>query len=258
MSTLPAYVTDATRLLLEDDCPVVDNENAGLRKTGQSKLAIPNGDLAKYVPDWLAKPGVVRHLLDTLTAEEGQALFESLAHPDETTTEARQVRLEDQALIKNQKEQWLEKRAAALLVRAFPAIYGNPAENQDATLTHAGFRAGSCHPSLTGARDAFIVRLVGLQLLIRRGIEIRTLPVVRLAITSTQLVDVGLDEFFDAPNQMMILQIKVLIPAMIYQTMRHAAGQALLEDECNLRPLRAIQVAKAAPNPMMKHLQKFQ
>ena len=175
MSTLPAYVTDATRLLLEDDYPVVDNENAGLRKTGQSKLAIPNGDLAKYVPDWLAKPGVVRHLLDTLTAEEGQALFESLAHPDETTTEARQVRLEDQALIKNQKEQWLEKRAAALLVRAFPAIYGNPAENQDAILTHAGFRAGACHPSLTGARDAFIVRLIGLQLLIRRGIEIRTL-----------------------------------------------------------------------------------
>ena len=36
-----------------------------------------------------------------------------------------------------------------------------------------------------------------------KGIQIRTLPVVRLAITSTQLVDVGLDEFYDAPGQMM-------------------------------------------------------
>ena len=174
-TNLPAYVTDESRLILEDDHPVVDNENSGLRKTGQSKLIIPDGGLAKYVPEWLAKPGVVRHLLDALTAEEGQALYEALAHPDETTTEARQVRLEDQALIRNQKEQWLDKRATALLVRAFPAIYGNCPENHDAILTHAGFRAGPCHPSLTGARDAFIVRLIGLQLLIRRGIEIRTL-----------------------------------------------------------------------------------
>ena len=35
-----------------------------------------------------------------------------------------------------------------------------------------------------------------------KGVQIRTLPVIRLAITSTQLVDVGLDEFFDAPGQM--------------------------------------------------------
>ena len=35
------------------------------------------------------------------------------------------------------------------------------------------------------------------------GLKIRTLPVIRLAITSTQLVDVGMDEFYDAPGQMM-------------------------------------------------------
>lgn len=34
------------------------------------------------------------------------------------------------------------------------------------------------------------------------GLTIRTLPVIRLAITSTQLVDVGLDQFYDEPGQM--------------------------------------------------------
>ncbi len=34
------------------------------------------------------------------------------------------------------------------------------------------------------------------------GLTIHTLPVVQLAITSTQLVDVGLDQFYDEPGQM--------------------------------------------------------
>ena len=104
MSTIPAYITNATRLTLAANHPVVDNENTGLRKTGQSKLFIPSGALDKYIPDWLAQSGVLRHLLDRLTAEEGEALFESLAHPGEQTLEARQVRVEGQALIKNQRE----------------------------------------------------------------------------------------------------------------------------------------------------------
>lgn len=35
-----------------------------------------------------------------------------------------------------------------------------------------------------------------------KALQIRTLPVIRLAITSTQLVDVGMDQFYDAPGQM--------------------------------------------------------
>ena len=35
------------------------------------------------------------------------------------------------------------------------------------------------------------------------GLTIKTLPVIRLAITSTQLVDVGVDELFDAPKRLM-------------------------------------------------------
>ena len=171
MSTLPPYVTNDTRLILEDDHPVVGNENTGLRKAGQSKLEIPNGPLAKYVPEWLATSGVLRHLLDALTAEEGEAMLESFAHPDEKTTEARQVRLEGQSLVKNQREHWLEKRAVAVLVRAFPDIY-RADEDPDGVLTHAGFRAGTCEPGLPGARNAFVLRFVALQLVIRRGMEI--------------------------------------------------------------------------------------
>ena len=174
-TTMSACVTDETRLVLQDDYPIVDNENTGLRKAGQTKLVIPAGNLARYVPEWLAQSGVLRHLLDRLTAEEGEAMFESFAHPDEQTTEARQVRLEGQAQIKNQREQWLEKRAVALLVRAFPDLYGDADEDPDAVLTHAGFRNGECNPNLPGARQAFILRLVGLQLLIRRGVEVSQL-----------------------------------------------------------------------------------
>lgn len=34
------------------------------------------------------------------------------------------------------------------------------------------------------------------------GLTVKTLPVIRLAITSTQLVDVGLDQYFDEPGEM--------------------------------------------------------
>jgi len=102
-------------------------------------------------------------------------MLESFAHPDEKTTEACQVRLDGQALIKNQKEQWLEKRALALLVRAFPDLHGDADEDPDAVLTHAGFRNGACNLNLPGARQAFVLRLVGLQLLIRRGMEVSQL-----------------------------------------------------------------------------------
>jgi hypothetical protein len=160
-TTISAYVTDETRLVLQDDHPMVDNDNTGLRKAGQTKLVIPAGprSLARYVPEWLAQSGVLRHLLDRLTAEEGEAMFESFAHPDEQTTEARQVRLDGQAQIKNQREQWLEKRAVTLLVRAFPDLHGDADEDPDAVLTHAGFRNGECNPNLPGARQAFILRL---------------------------------------------------------------------------------------------------
>ena len=171
-SNIPPYVTNTDdNLRLPQDWPVTDENNLGLRLTGARKLKIPLGPLTQYVPNWLSHSGAITMILDDLVLEESEAMRESLAHPDERTLSEWQIEVEGRSLVRNQKERCLDKVAVDLLRRAFPALYGHESETTDAILTHAGFRSGDC-ANPQGARNAFLLRLVCLQLIIRRGIEI--------------------------------------------------------------------------------------
>ena len=162
------------KLRLPPDHPVTDEKNIGLRLTGAGKLKIPEGPLEQCVADWLSHSGAITMILDDLVLEESEAMRESLAHPDEKNLFEWQIEAEGRSIIRNQKERCLDKAAVDLLRRAFLALYGDVGETTDAILTHAGFQSGAC-ANPQGARNAFLLRLVCLQLIIRRGIEISIL-----------------------------------------------------------------------------------
>ena len=172
---MPTSIPDslADHPQLDNDHPTTDLDDVGLRRIGKAKIKIPKGPLDRFVGDHLSIPGVLARVRDDLTAEEHEDVREALAAESEATNFHRQVEATGAALIKNQREQWLDDRAVSLLRRAFPSLYGDRDEDPDAILTHAGFRSGDCKPGQPGVRDAFVLRLICLQLVIRRGIEIR-------------------------------------------------------------------------------------
>ena len=153
---------------LDDNCPTAGLENTGLRRTRKNKIKIPRDSLDRHVGKCLADPGVHARVLDNVAAEEGELTRESLAAESELNTFQRQVEMTGTSHIKNQREQWLDSKAVSLLCRAFPTLC-----HDDEDRIHAGFRSGDCTPNQPGVRDAFVLRLVHLQFIIRRGIEIR-------------------------------------------------------------------------------------
>ena len=68
------------------------------RKTGASKISIPAGPLANYIPKHFLPSGVIRAALDQIRINEITA---SLAHEGETTTFEQQVKLDARRLIKS-------------------------------------------------------------------------------------------------------------------------------------------------------------
>ena len=149
---MPTSIPDglADHPQLDNDHPTTDLENVGLRRIGKAKIKIPKGPLDRFIGDYLAAPGVLARVLDDLTAEEHEDVREELAADSEATNFHRQIEVTGSALIKNQREQWLDDRAVSLLRRAFPGLYGDRDEDPDAILTHAGFRSGDCKPGQPG------------------------------------------------------------------------------------------------------------
>jgi len=133
------------------------------RKTGVGKITIPVGPLINYVPKHFLPSGVLRAALDQIRIHEVTA---SLSHEGETNTFEQQVKIDGRRLIKSTTTPaTLDSIAADLISR----IHGLDASvQQDAILTRFGFRT-----DFTSDSVGFMERLVALQLIVRRGIEIR-------------------------------------------------------------------------------------
>ena len=144
--------------------------NAGIRKTGNGKIKIPKGPLTGFVAHWLNPNGCMRVFLDY--ALEFDGITKRLGHNDETTTKDRQVVVDGNSKISQRtKEADLDALAIDLLTRGFPATAAALGGNGDGILTYFGFRKPNASDATR--RADFVDRLVALQLIIRRGIEIR-------------------------------------------------------------------------------------
>ena len=171
------YVTNATRPLLPETHPMAAGGDAdgcgdnGVRKTATNKIVIPGGSLADYVPHWLRPHGVGRAVIDYVI--KNKEVFQRLAHENETTTARRQVAMHGCSKITNRTtERDLDAMAVDLIKRSFPASVIHLSSNDDEILTYFGFRSGPCMPDAHGARGAFVERIVALQLIVRRGVEV--------------------------------------------------------------------------------------
>ena len=173
------HVTNSNRPRLEAGHPIAAGGDpdgcgdAGIRKAGATnKIVIPQGPLAGFVPDWLRPHGVSRAVIDYVINHED--VLRRLAHESETTTARRQVVVTGFGKINNRTtERDLDAMAVDILKRSFPASVVNLRDDDDEILTFFGFRSGPCKPDATGARSAFVERTVALQLILRRGIEVR-------------------------------------------------------------------------------------
>ena len=161
------HVTNAARPpQLSLGHPQVKNSDPG-RKTGANKFSIPLGPLAKYIPKHFRPSGVIRAALDQIRIN---SITAELAHEGESTTFDQQVKVDGRRLIKSTTTaSTLDSIAADLITR----IYGLEAPvTEDAILTRFGFRT-----EFTADSVGFVERLVALQLIVRRGMELRqTLP----------------------------------------------------------------------------------
>ena len=170
------YVTNANRPTLAAAYPIAGGGDAdgcgnkGIRKTGTSKLKIPKGPLVGFIGAWLNPNGVMRTLLNHVVTHA--AVVARLAHENEMTTKDRQIQVEGyNKIAPRTTEAHLDTIAVDLLSRAFPETTAALAGGDDAILTYYGFRAAGGAPATQ--RTAFVDRLVALQLIIRRGMEIR-------------------------------------------------------------------------------------
>ena len=174
---IPNYVTNANPPKLDSAYPIAGGGDAdgcgnlGIRKTGTSKIKIPKGPLIGFVAHWLNPNGVMRVLLDHVIKNED--LTKRLGHDGETNTKDRQVVVDGYSKISQRtKEADLDALAISLLTRGFPEAATALSGNGDAILTYFGFRKASDNDA--ARRAGFVERLVALQLIIRRGMEVRT------------------------------------------------------------------------------------
>ena len=173
------HVTNSNRPRLEAGHPIAAGGDpdgcgdAGIRKAGATnKIVIPQGPLAGFVPDWLRPHGVSRAVIDYVINHED--VLRRLAHESETTTARRQVVVTGFGKVTNRTtERDLDAMAVDLLKRSFPASVVNLRDDGDEVLTFFGFGSGLCKPDAVGARSAFVERTVALQLILRRGVEVR-------------------------------------------------------------------------------------
>ena len=131
------------------------------RKTGGQKLTIPQGSLPGLLDPALVKPGVLRTLLDGIRIADSAA---ALAGTGEATTFDRQVKIDGRNRIsKDTTPRTLDSIAVDLITNLVDCANASP----DEILTRMGFRTDFCADKL-----GFIDRLVTLQLVVRRAIEI--------------------------------------------------------------------------------------
>ena len=158
------FITSDTRPLVPEDATTWDPTSQP-RDVGADKIKVPkDGDLSVYLGDYAQHPGVLTVLLDDLVRTP--AMITKLAHPSETTTMERQIKVEGFQLISaSTSERTLDKITHSLITRLAPNVCKN--EKIDAILTAFGFRSDFCDDKL-----GYIDRLVALQLIVRAGIEV--------------------------------------------------------------------------------------
>ena len=133
-----------------------------LRKTGGQKLTIPHGTLVGLLDPALVKPGVLRALLDCIRVA---GIAGVLAGTGEDTTFDRQVKIDGRNRIsKDTTPKTLDSIAVDLIMNLVDCANAS----SDEILTRMGFRTEFCADKL-----GFIDRLVNLQLVVRRALEIR-------------------------------------------------------------------------------------
>ena len=159
------FISNASRPpVLPLSHPMAKNENPS-RANGQAKITIPAGPLSIFIPAALAAPGVLHYTLDAIRITDSIA---SLAHPDEPTIFEQQIKIEGRRIIKSTTSpSTLDKIASDLLSRIYSYGEVTP-DNINTILTRHGFRT-----EFTSDTIGFVERLVALQLVIRRGMELR-------------------------------------------------------------------------------------
>lgn len=148
------------------DHPTAAIENPS-RATGADKIKIHPANIDGILPEWLKPPGVLRATIDLGLAKPDEFIA-SLAHPSETTLFDRQVRVEGFQLLTSQRTESTLDKIAATLLRGFLREQCESATGDDEILTRFGFRTAK----VSDDRLAFIERLIALQLVVRRCLEL--------------------------------------------------------------------------------------
>ena len=151
---------------LREDYPTANMEYPE-RASGQAKIKIHHTNIDGILPPWLEPPGVLRAMLDLVLADDG-GHTSSLSHPSEKTLYERQVRVEGYQIITSVRTESTLDKIAATLLRGFAHSLCADALNDDEVLTRFGFRA----PRVEDKKINFIERLIALQLIIRRCLEL--------------------------------------------------------------------------------------
>lgn len=162
----PDISNSARPQVLAADHPTATIENP-TRATGANKIKIHPSNIDGILPAWLAPPGVLRATID-LGLVNSDDFIVSLAHSSETTLFERQIRVEGFQLITSQRTENTLDKVAATLLRGFLSTQCESASGDDEILTRFGFRTSK----VANDRLAFIERLVALQLIIRRCLEL--------------------------------------------------------------------------------------